>query len=336
MQRCLDLARQGSGHTAPNPLVGCVVVKDDRIIAEGWHKKWGGPHAEAEALARFSDGGLSSEAVVYVNLEPCAHHGKTPPCAELLIRKGARKVVIATRDPFADVNGRGVEILKQAGVEVIEDVLRQEALYLNRRFFTAQTRQRPFVILKWAETADGFMAAEDRSRIQISGHAARLLLHRWRSEESAILVGRGTLQHDNPLLNNRYWHAGPQPLRIILDPDLKCGVDRRIYQEAGSAVWVMNTRRNEVEGHIRFIAAPKELLLSRLIEVLHQEGKQSLLVEGGAETLRRFYQAGLADELRVIRSKKVLLGQGVPAPNFTGILTESGDTGEDEWRIFRL
>jgi diaminohydroxyphosphoribosylaminopyrimidine deaminase / 5-amino-6-(5-phosphoribosylamino)uracil reductase len=336
MQRSLDLAKRGSGRTAPNPMVGCVVVKDDRIIAEGWHQQYGGLHAEAEALHNFADGGLPGDAVVYVSLEPCAHHGKTPPCADLLIRKGARKVVVAMRDPFAKVNGKGIDKLKHAGIEVTENVLNEAASHLNRRFMAAQKYQRPFVILKWAETADGFIAAEDRSRVQISGHAATLLLHRWRSEEAAILVGRGTLQYDNPLLNNRYWNSGLQPLRIILDPDLKGSMDSRVFSDSASLVWVMNTRRNETIGHVRYIAAEKDKFLPELMNALQAAGKQSLLVEGGPETLQRFYQAGIADELRIIRSKIFYLGKGIPAPNFGGTLVESGDTGEDEWEIFRV
>ncbi|EMR01058.1 bifunctional diaminohydroxyphosphoribosylaminopyrimidine deaminase/5-amino-6-(5-phosphoribosylamino)uracil reductase RibD [Cesiribacter andamanensis] len=221
MQRALELARLGAGRVSPNPLVGCVVVHQERIIGEGWHRQWGGPHAEVNALESVADKALIAQSTVYVSLEPCNHWGKTPPCTDLLLQHTPRRVVICNADTNPRAAG-GLARLQEAGIEVATGLLAEEGRWLNRRFFTSVEKGRPHIILKWAQTADGYMARSDYSSKWISNPYARQLVHKWRSEEDAILVGSNTARHDNPRLTNRDWapaqaHALRQPLRVVVD-----------------------------------------------------------------------------------------------------------------------
>lgn len=329
MHRCLELAERGRGFTHSNPLVGCVIVQHGRILAEGWHRAYGDRHAEADALWQWGEDRLPPDATVYVNLEPCAHHGKTPPCADLLIHRGAQKVVCALGDPFPQVNGRGFAKLQAAGIEVITGVLAQEAAWQNRSFMHSVRNNRPFIILKWAETCNGFMAPEPASRQQISGKAAHILLHRWRAEEAAICIGRKTFETDHPQLNNRYWGAR-QPLRIVLDPFLKCSPDKLLQSNPKQPVWQVNTIRNERLGNLEQVQCRENGFLNDLMHALNREGIRSVIVEGGAHTLRAFMEAGLADEFRIIRSRHVSWSSGVPAPSAYGRVREKILTAEDE------
>lgn len=333
MRRCFELAQRGLGSTAPNPLVGCVVVQDNRIIGEGWHQKYGGPHAEVAAISSSGLSQIPSDAIVYVNLEPCAHYGKTPPCANMLVEFGAKHVVTAMQDPFPAVQGKGLQILREAGVVVETDVLSEEARWLNRRFLCAVTQKRPWIILKWAETADGFMADLQAQRRQISGAAAQILLHQWRSEEGAFLIGRTTAQSDRALLTNRFF-GSRQPLRLVADPQLSLNLDLPIFNDHAHT-WILNERKSHVADHLCWVAYGSDffgVLFARLLEA----GIQSLVVEGGPDTLQRFIAAGYVDEVRIIRSRKQYWSHGIPAPVVHGTLKESMQLKEDEVLTFVL
>lgn len=334
MGRCLELAERGRGFTKSNPLVGCVVVKDERILAEGWHRAYGERHAEADALWKWGDAQLPSDATVYVSLEPCSHHGKTPPCADLLIERGAKKVVCALGDPFPEVNGKGFAKLNTAGIDVVTGVLQAEAAWQNRSFLYSVRKQRPFIILKWAETLNGFMAPDIPARQQISGKAAQIILHRWRAEEGAICIGRNTLESDHPQLNNRYW-GERQPLRIVLDPSLKSSPESLIQADANNPVWQVNSMQNTQIGNLHQVKCSDAAFLHDLIKALHEAGIRSLMVEGGPFTLQSFIQEGLVDEFRIIRSRNVSWNEGMPAPQAFGTVRERILTAEDEILIIQ-
>ncbi|RYE36901.1 MAG: bifunctional diaminohydroxyphosphoribosylaminopyrimidine deaminase/5-amino-6-(5-phosphoribosylamino)uracil reductase RibD, partial [Sphingobacteriaceae bacterium] len=255
MRRCLELAESGAGFVSPNPMVGAVIVYQNRIIGEGYHQKYGQPHAEVNAvkavLERYPNAAeLLKEATIYVSLEPCAHHGKTPPCADLIIKHQIPKVVVGCRDPFVQVDGKGIEKLRNAGIEVIENVLEAECLDLNKRFFTRVLKQRPYIILKWAETADGFFAPEDGSQQWISDPLSKRLVHQWRSEEDAVLVGKNTAANDNPQLNNRYQPEAKQPKRVVLDRRLELKSSLNLFDQSAET-FVFNEVKTAFDGKIK-------------------------------------------------------------------------------------
>jgi len=314
MRRCFDLAQAAKGNTAPNPMVGAVLVYQDRIIGTGFHKAYGQAHAEVSCLDSVlpEDRALIPESCMYVNLEPCTHHGNTPPCAERLVQERVRAVVIAAADPSAKVSGRGIALLREHGVAVTTEVLADEAAWLNRRFFCFHRRQRPYIVLKWAQTEDGYMAPADRSRVQLSNMHTMQLVHKWRTEEAAILVGYHTALHDDPQLTARLWE-GRQPLRIVLDRNLQLPSSLQLFNEA-APTWIVNTQREAQEGHIRYVRLPfDETLLPALLAQLHAASRLSLLVEGGAALLRSFTGSGLWDEARICTVPRTM-GAGLPAP----------------------
>lgn len=274
MRRCIQLAANGIQGARPNPMVGSVIVANERIIGEGYHVRCGEGHAEVNAFASVSpeDESLLKDATIYVSLEPCSHYGKTPPCADLIIKKGVRRVVVGCIDPFAEVQGRGIQKIREAGIEVVVGVLEDECRWLNRRFFTFHSMHRPYIILKWAQTANGFI--DDHFQpLLISNEQTQMISHQLRAEEDAILVGHTTFNRDQPSLNVRHWH-GPDPKRIVL------------------------TRNRP---------------LTQLIDDLYQHGIQSLIVEGGQQTHESFMNAGLWDEIRV-ETAPVTVTDGTPAP----------------------
>ncbi len=316
MRRALELARNGAGHVSPNPLVGSVIVYRDRVIAEGWHQQYGGPHAEVNALAAVKEGDVLKDSTLYVTLEPCSHTGKTPPCADAIIRHGVRKVVIANRDPNPLVAGRGIEKLRAAGVNVVTDILADEASRLNRRFFTYMEKSRPHIILKWAETKDGFIARENHDSKWISDAYSRQVVHKWRTEEDAILVGSGTARFDNPSLNVRNW-TGRNPVRIVIDRHLKLSPDLVLFDGKQRTI-CYNLLKNEERENILFVKVDKDMLLESITRHLFTEKIQSVIVEGGAETLRHFIAANLWDEARIFIAPTTF-EKGIPAPVATGI-----------------
>ena len=329
MRRCLQLARGGANSTAPNPMVGAVLVKSDHLLAEGWHKLAGGPHAEVECLRQLGETTIPNDAVMYVNLEPCSHHGRTPPCADLLIDRGVKSVVVAHNDPFPEVSGRGIARLRMAGIDVTEGVLRDEARWTNRRFLTSVEQGRPYIILKWARSADGFLDQQPRNERQvqrISGPDTNLLVHRWRSEEQAILVGSRTVINDDPQLTVRHV-AGRSPLRVVIDRENKVPARSRVFDDAADSLLVTFKQREDV--HVeQHVIDPSEDPIDALLRELHRRQVRSLLVEGGGELLHHFLERRLWDEARVITGSPVFR-KGTPAPIIPTSVSRSVKMGND-------
>ena len=337
MSRCLQLALRGIGRVAPNPMVGAVLVHGDRVIGEGFHRVFGGPHAEVECLGsvRPENRPLIHESRMYVSLEPCAHHGKTPPCTDLIIREGIPEVHVACRDPFPEVDGRGLERLRAAGVRVLLGTLESQARELNRRFLTSQILQRPYIVLKWAESADGMMAGPGRKRVSISGAMAGRLVHRWRSEEQAILVGSGTALADDPRLTSRI-PGGRNPLRIVIDRRLRLPATLHLFSDGGPTT-VVNALKEGRQGSVEYLKVPdSDDLLADALAALHSKGVQSVLVEGGRKTIDSFMGKGLWDECRRIRSVEIRIPGGYPAPSTPPCAPELSETvGGDRIDFFR-
>ncbi len=330
MQRALELAELGKGTVRPNPLVGCVIVHEGKIIGEGYHQQYGGPHAEVHAIASVINPALLPDSTVYVSLEPCSHWGKTPPCANLLVEKGIKSVVVATLDPNPLVAGKGVQLLQDAGVTVTVGLLEQEARWQNRRFFCQQEKHRPYLILKWAQTQDGFLARENLDSKWISGTQSRQLVHQWRGEEQAILVGKNTALHDNPRLNVRDW-TGADPVRVVLDSKLELPPHLNLFDQQISTL-CYNTLKNETLPNLEWVKLP-ELSLEALLSDLQRRNIQSVLVEGGSQVLQQFLAAGLWDEARVFTSP-LTFKRGIAAPTFTQVPAESYAVGEDQLDLY--
>ncbi len=314
MQRALQLAEYGRGHVSPNPMVGCVLVAAGQIIGEGWHRNYGGPHAEVQAVRDAEKRGnenLLKSATAYVTLEPCSHFGKTPPCADLLINKKIKRVVVANHDPNPLVAGRGLTMLQEAGIEVVTGILTNQGQELNRRFFNFFTKKRPYVILKWAETADGFIAAENGTPLPISNSYSSQRVHRWRGEEDAILVGRQTALNDNPRLNIRHW-PGVDPVRVVLDRKLALPETLHLFDRSQPTIVYNYAKKTHVpDAPERYTLSPSlafskikkgENELSQILADLHARKIQSVLVEGGAQIISSFIEAGLWDEIRRCQS----------------------------------
>ncbi len=332
MQRAIALAGLGLGDVSPNPLVGCVIVYEGKIIAEGWHKKYGGPHAEVNAVNALKDKSLLRQSTVYINLEPCVHQGKTPPCADMLLDLGVRKVVIANTDPYPLVAGKGIKKLREAGVEVIEDVLQEAGNILNRRFFTSIEKQRPYIILKWAQTADGFIATEDYNSKWISNEQSRQLVHRWRAEEDAVMVGGNTAKHDNPQLNVRHW-VGRNPLRIVVDRQLSLDSTLKLFDKSQRTI-CYNLQKSHVDENLEFVKLAEANFINSLLADLYKKNIQSVIVEGGAALLNQFIQNHLWDEARVFISNKKF-EKGIKATTLNVEAISIDDVVGDELRIYR-
>ncbi|MFD1257781.1 bifunctional diaminohydroxyphosphoribosylaminopyrimidine deaminase/5-amino-6-(5-phosphoribosylamino)uracil reductase RibD [Mucilaginibacter terrae] len=337
MQRCLQLAALGIGQVSPNPMVGAVIVHQDRVIGEGYHQKYGGPHAEVNAvnqvLANHENAHeLLRQSTIYVSLEPCAHYGKTPPCADLIIKHHIPKVIVGCRDPFAQVDGKGIEKLQQAGLAVITGVLEEECRKLNKRFFTRVQKQRPYIILKWAQTANGYFAPNDGSQHWITGLEARKLVHQWRAEEDAILVGKNTARIDNPQLNVRYG-TGKPPKRVVIDRNLE--LDKQLHLFDNSVeTFVFNAIKTHFDDKTKYIALEDfdRFVPQYILFQLYLQDIQSLIVEGGAQTLNSFIEAGLWDEARIFTGQTLLLN-GIKAPVCFGNKTEQAMVGADSLQI---
>jgi diaminohydroxyphosphoribosylaminopyrimidine deaminase / 5-amino-6-(5-phosphoribosylamino)uracil reductase len=313
MRRCLSLAAKAAGYTAPNPMVGAVLVHEDRIIGEGWHKEYGGAHAEVNCFnsVKKDDEHLIADSQLYVSLEPCAHFGKTPPCADLIIKKGVKQVVLGVRDPFEQVNGKGIEKLKAANVEVVVGFLEKECFELNKRFFCFHTKARPYIILKWAQTANGIIGLENE-RLFISNSSSNMLVHKWRSEEAAILVGTTTAMKDDPELNVRHVE-GKDPVRAVIDKDLKLSSALKLFSGAQTTV-ILNAHKESVEGNVIYKKSNFNSLVESIISVCNEMKLLSLLVEGGTKTLQSFINADMWDEARVITNEELSVATGVTAP----------------------
>lgn len=340
MKRCIDLAKLGTGHVAPNPMVGAVLVYEDRIIGEGYHQRYGGLHAEVNCIGSVkpAEEELISRSILYVCLEPCAHFGKTPPCADLIIQKKIKKVVIGCRDPFIEVNGKGIEKLHAAGIDVITAVLEDECRELNKRFFTFHIRHRPYIILKWAQTSNGTIASLPQSfeqihlpddtgnaRLKISNEYTNRLVHKWRSEESSILVGKRTALLDDPELTNRFW-TGPSPLRLVVDHDLSLPSTLKMFNDQKAYTIVFNSRQHELDEDlfrkeqkgVGFYQVTRDVSLShQIVHGLYQLKIISVFIEGGAQLIQSFIDEGLWDEARVITNPDLQVANGIPAPTLS-------------------
>ena len=334
MRRCLELALLGGGHVAPNPMVGAVLVHEDRIIGEGVHRQYGQAHAEVNCLAavRDEDRPLVPHSTLYVSLEPCAHHGKTPPCADMIIREGIPRVIVGCRDPFPEVDGKGIDKLRAAGVDVVVGVMEKECIDLNRRFFIFHTRHRPYILLKWAQTANGKMSAADGQRVFISNEYSNRLVHKWRTEEAAILIGTNTALMDDPQLTARLW-TGPDPIRLVIDKELRLPGTLKLFDGQVRTI-VLNNRKHDMEGWEseerglqRRIPGAGEMgklyyyQLSTGSSLVHQVGLalyqlkiQSVMVEGGAALLQSFVDEGYWDEARIITNEEMMITGGLAAP----------------------
>jgi diaminohydroxyphosphoribosylaminopyrimidine deaminase / 5-amino-6-(5-phosphoribosylamino)uracil reductase len=316
MQRCLDLARNGVLHARPNPMVGCVVVHGDTIIGEGYHQKYGGPHAEVHAIRSVKDKEKLKSSTLYVSLEPCAHYGKTPPCADLIVENGIPNVVVGTLDPHSQVAGKGVEKLKKAGITVKTGVLEDACLELNHAFFTFHKKKRPYIILKWAESADGFI---DKIRDKedpigpnwITNEKSRQLVHKWRAESQAIMVGANTIKKDNPGLDVRTW-PGNNPLRVVIDQKGDLPNHARVFHDGiHSLVFSPKTCGSGFTEHV--LLQKEEDAIEKVLETLYSKNVISLFVEGGSKLLQQFINKGIWDEARVFRGQ-AWFNKGIDAP----------------------
>ncbi|MEO5603150.1 MAG: bifunctional diaminohydroxyphosphoribosylaminopyrimidine deaminase/5-amino-6-(5-phosphoribosylamino)uracil reductase RibD [Cyclobacteriaceae bacterium] len=332
MKRAMELALYGRGYASPNPLVGCVIVHGEKIIGEGWHKKYGEAHAEVNALQAVKDKGLLKASTLYVNLEPCSHTGKTPPCADLIIAHQLQKVIIANLDINPLVAGAGIEKLRSAGISVITDILLKEGLELNKRFFTYIEKKRPYIILKWAETSDGFIARINNDSRWISDDYSRQLVHKWRSEDDAVLVGSGTAWHDYPNLNVRDW-SGRNPVRVVIDRFLKLGSNQHLFNHEQKTI-CYNTIKDEAYKNLRFVQLEKENFFESMIQHMFDQQIQSVIVEGGGQILKSFIEKKMWDEARIFISPQKF-NTGIPAPRLTGTLQTEYKLKADQLRIFK-
>ena len=314
MRRALDLAALGLGKVSPNPLVGCVIVLDGKIVGEGWHKKYGASHAEVNAINSIKEKSILPKSTLYVNLEPCSHHGKTPPCTDLIIASGIKTVVVSTADPNPLVAGKGIEALRAAGIEVIEHILDDLGYFLNRRFFTFHQKQRPYIILKWAQTKDGFIARTNFDSKWISNQQSRRLVHQYRASEDSIMVGANTAQYDDPELTVRLW-KGDNPIRIVLDPSLRLNRDLKLFDGTVETLCFNNKKDEQNEG-FQLIKCPEGKILDFIWGHLRERNIQSVLVEGGSKLINSLISAEQWDEAKVFTSNQEF-GVGVQAPVIT-------------------
>ena len=314
IRRCIQLARNGMCNAAPNPMVGAVIVHNDRIIGEGYHARCGEGHAEVNAIRSVKDESLLQESTIYVSLEPCSHYGKTPPCADLIIRKGIPRVVIGCVDPFSLVSGRGIQKLKDAGIDVKVGVLEAECRQLIKRFVTFNTQQRPYITLKWAESADGFIDInrEEGQPVVLSTPITLMYVHKQRAEHHAILVGRRTALLDNPSLTTRNWY-GKNPVRLVIDKELTLPTSLKLF-DGSAPTWIFTAQDKASTSQVTFFKLDfSRSILPQILQKLYENKLQALLVEGGSQLLQSFIDEGLWDEIYTEHSAKVL-ENGVKGP----------------------
>ncbi len=344
IKRCIELAKNGLGTTYPNPLVGSVIVYENQIIGEGWHRKAGEPHAEVNAVNAVKDKSLLSKSTIYVSLEPCSHFGKTPPCCDLIIQQKIPNIVIGTVDPFAKVAGNGIKKLIEAGRNVTVGILEVECNELNKRFFKFHQKKRPYVILKWAESQDGFLSPDailrkalndnEQKPVWITNQYSRQLVHKWRTEEQAILVGTQTVLDDNPKLDSRDW-KGKNPIRIILDRTGKISDDYFVKDNKSKTIIITEQENATNSENIIFENAIFDRSLpDSILEILYKNDIQSVIIEGGKMTLQTFIDANLWDEARIFKGSNSFKS-GTKAPEFKGKLAEKQLILNDELLIFK-
>lgn len=326
MQRALDLSLLGAGRVAPNPLVGCVIIKNDQIIGEGWHQAYGQAHAEVTAIQSLAHQEDAQGASVYVSLEPCSHTGKTPPCADLLIKSKVKEVFICNLDPNPLVAGKGIEKLKAAGIQVEQGILEEKGGIINRHFFTFHQKKRPYITLKWASSLDGFIAQENGKPVTFSNKPSQTLVHQMRTQHQGILVGVNTIIQDNPQLNVRLW-TGNKPIRIVLDPHNRIPKNSQVLQD-GQPTWIFTQDVQVDDGPYQWFALGENYQIKDILNLAYAKGLISILVEGGTKTLMAFLQSGLVDEVWK-QEKNILLGKGIPAPNYKLTWGNGRKIGED-------
>ena len=318
IKRCIELAKNGLGTTYPNPLVGCVIVYENKIIGEGWHKKSGEAHAEVIAIESVENKKLLSSSTLYVSLEPCSHFGKTPPCADLILKYKIPNVVIGTIDPNSKVAGKGIQKLKDSGVNVTFGILEKECNELNKRFFTFHRKNRPFIILKWAESSDGFIGPKNRSEekpVWISNEYSRQLVHKWRSEEQAILIGTQTIIDDNPSLTVRDW-TGENPIRVIIDKENSIDSSKNVFDNQAKTIVFSTKEATSNSETIQNIKIDFDINSTQtIVEKLYENNIQSIIIEGGSKTIQSFIDANIWDEARVFIGE-IKLHDGTKAPEF--------------------
>ncbi|NAS30904.1 bifunctional diaminohydroxyphosphoribosylaminopyrimidine deaminase/5-amino-6-(5-phosphoribosylamino)uracil reductase RibD [Flavobacteriaceae bacterium R38] len=343
ISRCIELAKNGLQSAMPNPSVGAVIVSEGKIIGEGYTSPYGGAHAEVNAINSVSPEKDLENATIYVSLEPCSHYGKTPPCSDLIIAKGIKNVVIGCVDPFSEVAGKGIERLKKAGCNVVLGVLEKECIVSNKRFFTFHTQKRPYIILKWAQTTDHYIAPDntiinsaEAASFLITNQYSRQLVHKWRAEEQSILVGTNTVINDNPKLNTRDWE-GKSPLRIIIDQNLRITKNYSIYDKTIPTLMITGNHHDEINTVDNIIYEQIDFSTNIAIQIcntLYKHNIQSVIIEGGTQTLQTFINENLWDEARVFTANKSLK-KGVKAPKIDGTLIEESNKTGDHLKILK-
>lgn len=326
IERCIQLAKLGLGNTYPNPLVGAVIVHNDKIIGEGYHMKYGEAHAEVNAIKAVKDPSVLREATIYVSLEPCSHFGKTPPCADLIVKNQFKRVVIGSKDPFEKVNGKGIEKIKNAGIEVSLSELENDCIELNKRFFTFHQKKRPYIILKWAQTENGYIDIDRLDEIGvfwITDKTTKTLVHKWRTEEDAILIGANTLITDHPNLTARHYE-GNSPKRIVIDSHGNIQLDD---------YWDVSNR-DYVIGNVGNDSLKCQINAEHIAKKLYDLDIQSVIIEGGAKTLNLFIDAGIWDEARIVVGKGKIK-DGILAPEVQGKTVDSFQFGKDHIQIIK-
>lgn len=338
MARCIELAQLGAGHVSPNPMVGCVIVHEGTIIGEGYHQKYGGAHAEVNAIQSVKNEDLLTKSTLYVTLEPCAHYGLTPPCSDLIVEKRIRRVVVGTVDPFAKVAGKGITKMMNAGIDVTVGILENECAGLNKRFFTFHEKRRPYVILKWAQTQDGFIDIHRTPEnfgtpTWITGNESLLKVHRMRAEEDAIMVGTNTALKDNPSLTVRHCE-GKNPVRVVLDRNLSLPKSLHIFDKSAKTL-VFNSRVSIEKENVSYVKIDFEQdVVSQVLDELYRNNLLSLIVEGGQRLLQTFIDSGLWDEAWVFEGSKKF-GNGISAPKLQGEIFSTETIGEDKLTVYK-
>ena len=338
LHRCFQLAFNGMGKVSPNPMVGAVIVYEEAIIGEGFHQKYGEAHAEVKAIENAIENGfenLLSESTIYVSLEPCSHFGKTPPCCDLIIKHRFKKVVISNIDPFPEVSGTGIKKMRAAGIEVITGILEEEGFEINKRFFTFYQKKRPYIILKFAQSKDGFIAPQNPTpeNRKISNDLSNKLVHQWRSEESAILIGTTTADVDNPTLTVRNF-SGTNPIRMVIDKDCKLPLSNNIFNRDAQTL-IFNESINEIRDNVEFIKIDfSREILTQINDIAIEKKIVSVFVEGGSKIHQQYIDQYLWDEIRTITSPELLLS-GTKSAQFSGIIKEEFTLGSDLIQLFK-
>ena len=342
IRRCIQIAKKGFPEAMPNPSVGAVIVYKGKIIGEGYTSTYGGAHAEVNAINSVNQKELLRESTLYVSLEPCSHHGKTPPCSDLIIREKIKKVVIGAVDPYAEVAGRGIQKLQNAGHKVITGVLEKECIDINKRFFTFHLKKRPYIILKWAQTDNRYLSPDQKDinnsnpqPFWITNSYSKQLVHKWRAEEQAILVGTNTVINDNPKLNTRQWE-GKNPVRIVLDATLRIPRTYAIYDDSIPTIVITDVSNTSIPTYNNIIFEKIDFSTAvgiQICNILYKHSIQSLIVEGGKKTLNTFIKESLWDEARIFTSKKTVINNGLKAPEISGKLERIDSINGDQLKI---